>query len=89
MKSKSLNKVLILIPVVFFLLGQISYCQSEFIVNKAHLDYLYKEIIVDGKEMAVIHIYCNAPDYKYVGDVDEGYACVDDAARVAIFYLEY
>jgi len=89
MKSKSLNKVLILIPVVFFLLGQISYCQSEFIVNKAHLDYLYKEIIVDGKEMAIIHIYSNAPDYKYVGDDDEGYACVDDAARAAIFYLEY
>jgi hypothetical protein len=89
MKSKSLNKVLILIPVVLFILGQISYCQSEFIVNKAHLDYLYKDIIVDGKEMAIIHIYSNAPDYKYVGDDDEGYACVDDAARAAIFYLEY
>ena len=39
--------------------------------------------------MAIIHIYSNAPDYKYVGDDDEGYACVDDAARAAIFYLEY
>ncbi len=89
MKSKSLNKILILIPAVLFFLNQISFCQSEFIVNKSHLDYLYKNIVVDGKEMAIIHIYSNAPDYKYVGDDDEGYACVDDAARAAIFYLEY
>jgi len=89
MKLKSLNRVLILVAAVYFLRGQISYCQSEFIVNKSHLDYLYKDIVVDGKEMAIIHIYSNAPDYKYVGDDDEGYACVDDAARAAIFYLEY
>lgn len=89
MKSKSLNRILILIPVIFFLLSQISFCQSKFIVNKSHLDYLYKDIVVNGKQMAVIHIYSNAPDYKYVGDDDEGYACVDDVARAAIFYLEY
>lgn len=89
MRLKSLKKVLVLIPVVFFLFGQISYCQSDITLNKSHLDYLYKDIVVDGKQMAVIHIYSNAPDYKYVGDDDEGYACVDDAARAAIFYLEY
>jgi hypothetical protein len=89
MRLKSLKKVLVLITVVFFLFGQISYCQSEFTLNKSHLDYLYKDIVVDGKKMAVIHIYSNAPDYKFVGDDDEGYACVDDAARAAIFYLEY
>jgi len=37
--------------------------------------------------MAVINIYSNYPDYKYVGDDDEGFACVDDAARAAIYYL--
>lgn len=89
MRIKPLNKILILTPILFFLFGQISYCQSDFIVNKSHLDYLYKEIVVNGKEMSVIHIYSNAPDYKYVGDDDEGYACVDDAARAAIFYMEY
>jgi hypothetical protein len=89
MKLKSLNKYLILIPIILFLFGQIAYCQSNFFLNKSHLDYLYNEIVVDGKEMAIIHIYSNAPDYKYVGDEDEGYACVDDAARAAIFYLEY
>ena len=89
MLIKSVNKILFLIVISLLLNGQTSYCQSEFVVNKSHLDYLYKEIVVDGKKMAVIHIYCNAPDYKYVGDDDEGYACVDDAARAAIFYLEY
>lgn len=89
MRIKSINKFLVLVPILFFLFQQISYCQLELIVNKSHLDYLYKEIVVDGKQMAVIHIYSNAPDYKYVGDDDEGYACVDDAARAAIFYLEY
>jgi hypothetical protein len=89
MKIKLFKKILFLISILVFSYGQISYCQSDFIVNKSHLDYLYKEIVVDGKEMAVIHIYSNAPDYKYVDDEDEGYACVDDAARAAIFYLEY
>jgi hypothetical protein len=86
---KSLKKILFLVSILILLFGQNSNCQSDFIVNKSHLDYLYKEIEVDGKEIAVIHIYCNAPDYIYVGDDDEGYACVDDAARAAIFYLEY
>ncbi|HCY74623.1 MAG TPA: hypothetical protein DHV28_01760 [Ignavibacteriales bacterium] len=89
MKTRLFHKTLILIPILLLAYGKILYCQSDFIVNKSHLDYLYKEIVVDGKEMAIIHIYSNAPDYKYVGDDDEGYACVDDAARAAIFYLEY
>jgi hypothetical protein len=89
MVIQSLKKILFLIAISFLINGKISYCQSEFIVNKSHLDYLYKEIVLDGKEMAIVHIYSNAPDYKYVGDNDEGYACVDDAARAAIFYLEY
>ena len=89
MKTKLFNKTLFLIPILLLFYARISYCQSEFIVNKSHLDYLYKEIVVDGKEMAIVHIYSNAPNYKYVGDDDEGYACVDDVARAAIFYLEY
>ena len=60
---------------------------NEFTVNSSHLDYLYEEINVDGKEMAIVHIYSNAPDYKYIGDDDEGFACVDDVARAAVYYL--
>ena len=37
--------------------------------------------------MGIIHIYSNYPDYKWAGDEDEGIACVDDAARAAVFYL--
>ncbi len=57
-------------------------------VNTSHLDYLYEEITFDSKEMAIIHIYSNYPSYAYIDDEDEGAACVDDAARAAIFYLE-
>lgn len=38
--------------------------------------------------MAIIHIYSNYPEYKWVGDDDEGIACVDDAARAVLFYLK-
>jgi len=79
----------ILITTLIVICSELSIGQTTFTVNKSHLDYLYKEIDVNGKQMAVIHIYSNAPDYKYIDDVDEGYACVDDAARAAIFYLEY
>lgn len=89
MKTNQIFIKWILFASLIVLCSGISQSQTNFIVNKSHLDYLYKEIEVDGKEMAIIHIYSNAPDYKYVGDDDEGYACVDDAARAAIFYLEY
>jgi hypothetical protein len=39
--------------------------------------------------MGIIHIYSNYPDYDWIGDEDEGIACVDDAARAAVFYMKY
>ncbi len=59
------------------------------LVNTAHLDALFEEIEIDGEQMGVIHIYSEYPDYQWVGDDDEGIACVDDAARAAIFYLRH
>ena len=57
-------------------------------VNSAHLDHLYEEILLEGNtRVGIIHIYCEYPDYKWVGDHDEGIACVDDVARAAVFYL--
>src|SRR4030066_685801 len=79
----------ILITALIVVCSELSVGQTAFTVNKSHLDYLYKEINVNGNLMAVIHIYSNATDYKFIDDKDEGYACVDDAARAAIFYLEY
>ncbi len=58
-------------------------------INTEHLDRLYEEISVEGKKMGIIHIYSEYPDYKWIGDGDEGVACVDDAARAAIFYIKY
>jgi hypothetical protein len=89
LKKINLNIIWILTSLFIFLCSEISFSQTTFTVNKSHLDYLYEEIDVDGKEMAIVHIYSNAPDYGYVDDDDEGYACIDDAARAAIFYLEY
>jgi hypothetical protein len=59
------------------------------LVNPSHLDNLYEEINVNGKQMAIIHIYSDYPDYKFVDAGGEGIACIDDVARAAIFYSNY
>ena len=56
-------------------------------INTAHLDALYQEIKVNGHDVGIVHIYSEYPDYHWVGDQDEGIACVDDASRAAIFYM--
>jgi len=60
---------------------------SHFEVNSAHLNSLYEEKNVAGQNVGIIHIYAEYPDYHWVGDHDEGIACVDDASRAAVFYL--
>ncbi|MBU2505438.1 MAG: hypothetical protein KJ799_01760 [Bacteroidetes bacterium] len=61
--------------------------KSKPLVNLSHLDHLYEEILMQGDTVGIIHIYCEYPDYNWVGDDDEGIACVDDAARAAILYV--
>jgi hypothetical protein len=56
-------------------------------INTSHLDALYEEMKVNGQDVGIVHIYSEYPDYHWVGDQDEGIACVDDASRAAIFYL--
>ncbi len=58
-------------------------------VNLAHLNHLYEEVVIDGKPMAIIHIYSEYPDYEWVDASDEGIACVDDVARAAVVYLRH
>jgi len=59
-------------------------------VNTSHLDHLYEEMVLEtGDSVGIIHIYAEYPDYHFVGDDDEGIACVDDVARAAIFYLKH
>lgn len=59
------------------------------IVNTSHLDKLYEKVNLDGRDMAIVHIYAEAPDYKWTEAKGEGIACVDDVARAAVFYLRY
>lgn len=73
--------------ILLLILGCSSEAETKIIINDSHLDYLYREISVNGKDMAVINIYSNYPEYNYIGDDDEGFACVDDAARAAVYYL--
>lgn len=62
---------------------------SKWKINTDHLDFLYEEITVNNKELGIVHIYSNYPEYNWIGDDDEGIACVDDAARAGIFYLKH
>lgn len=59
------------------------------ILNLRHLDYLGEMVNYNGEKIRMIHIYAEAPDYKWVGDVNEGVACVDDVARAAVVYLRH
>jgi hypothetical protein len=44
---------------------------------------------MDSIPAAIIHIYADYPDYKWVEATGEGIACVDDVARAAVFYLRH
>ncbi|CUT03356.1 hypothetical protein JGI17_11821, partial [Candidatus Kryptonium thompsonii] len=77
------RKVLILV-----LIFQKIYAQS-LNINLAHIDYLVEKVLMGGDTVAIIHIYSNYPDYRYVHPADEGISCVDDAARAVIAYLMY
>ena len=59
------------------------------ILNLSHLDSLGEVVSYGGENLRIIHIYADAPDYNWVGDDDEGEACVDDAARAAVLYLRH
>jgi hypothetical protein len=56
-------------------------------LNDKHLQHLIEKRIVEGSEVSIVHIYSEYPEYNFVGDDDEGIACVDDVARAAVYYL--
>jgi hypothetical protein len=57
-------------------------------VNLAHLNFLVEDVEIAGQPMAITHIYSEYPRYEWVDASGEGIACVDDAARAALVYLE-
>ncbi|WP_420457434.1 hypothetical protein [Rubrivirga sp.] len=60
--------------------------------NLDHLDFLGEDVVVNGDTLRLVHIYAE-PDgnggWIFVGDHDEGIACVDDVARAAVVYLRH
>ncbi|CAN5592518.1 hypothetical protein BH23CHL7_BH23CHL7_20040 [soil metagenome] len=57
-------------------------------LNPAHLDFLTEPIAVDGRPMAIVHIYSEAPEYRWVDASGEGISALDDIARAALVYLD-
>ena len=57
--------------------------------NLDHLDHLGETVQHEGETLRIVHIYADAPSYEWIGDDDEGIACVDDAARAAVVYLRH
>ncbi|MGN5375039.1 hypothetical protein [Sphingomonas hankookensis] len=53
-------------------------------INLAHLDHLYAETAVDGERVGVVHIYSEAPDFRFAIEPREGFTCVDDVARAIV-----
>lgn len=60
---------------------------SSDLVNLTHLRFLTQPVTVAGREMALVHIYSEAPNYKWVDAAGEGISAVDDVARAAVVYL--
>ena len=60
--------------------------------NLDHLDFLGEDVVADGDTVRIIHIYAEpspSGEWVFVGDHDEGIACVDDVARAAVVYLRH
>lgn len=52
--------------------------------NLAHFDHLYAERELNGERVGIVHIYSEAPDYRFAIEPREGYSCVDDVARAIV-----
>jgi hypothetical protein len=62
---------------------------AQVAINDSHLLSLIEEIKFGGKMVYVVDVYSDYPLYKPVEARDEGFACVDDAARAAVFFIKY
>jgi hypothetical protein len=62
------------------------------LINFTHLEHLTQRIVFEGDTVAIVHIYSEYPDYKWMDAKEsgpEGIACVDDAARATVVYLRH
>lgn len=58
-------------------------------INFDHFNHLYKEIKFNGKEVGIVHIYSEYPDYKFEIEPKEGFTCVDDVARAMVMLSKH
>jgi len=61
--------------------------QAQDLVNLAHLRFLTEPVTIEGRPMALVHIYSEAPTYTWVDAAGEGISAIDDVARAAVVYL--
>ncbi len=58
------------------------------ILNTAHLEKLIVPVLFpNGAKALGVYIYSNAPNYTLASAPGEGFTCVDDVARAALFYI--
>lgn len=57
------------------------------LVNLDHLRFLTQPVTIDDRDMALVHIYSEYPEYEWVDAAGEGLSAVDDVARAAVVYL--
>jgi len=89
---KTGNIILSLITVIIVLTACVNNPEKEHqgIINLDHLKHLYTALTLEnGKEVGVINIYSEYPDYFYEIEPNEGFTCVDDVARALVFLSAY
>ena len=59
------------------------------LVNLDHLLFLTEPVTFGDREVAIVHIYSEYPQYEWVDAAGEGISAVDDVARAALVYLAY
>jgi hypothetical protein len=79
--------VISLLLLLFFGCHESSLNEHPSLINLSHLDHLSEDIVIDGEEMRIVHIYSENPDYQLVKAPNEGIACVDDIARATVLLL--
>jgi len=60
------------------------------LINPAHLNFLCQNVTLpNGAKSALVHVYCNYPEYKWTDAAGQGISCVDDVTRAGVFYHDY
>jgi hypothetical protein len=85
----NLNHFIVMLTLVllFFGCNQKKVVKWGTLVNLAHLNHLYQDVKAGEEIYGIVRIYSEYPDYHYAWEKQEGIACVDDAARAAVVYL--